>query len=41
MRNDLAARIAGRVLIVHVSEGGSLQGQIERWKKDGIQVNVL
>ncbi len=40
-RNDLAARIAGRVLIVHVSEGGSLGGQVEKWKSEGIQVNDL
>ncbi len=40
-RNDLAARIAGRVLIVHISEGGSLQGQVERWKSDGIRVEYL
>jgi hypothetical protein len=40
-RNDLAARIAGRVLIVHASEGGSLRGQVERWKSDKIQVEHL
>jgi predicted Rossmann fold nucleotide-binding protein DprA/Smf involved in DNA uptake len=40
-RNDLAARIAGRVLIVHASEGGSLRGQVERWKKEGIWVEYL
>lgn len=36
-RNDLAVR----VLIVHASEGGSLQGQVEKWKKDNIRVNYL
>ena len=40
-RNDLAARIVGRVMVVHVSEGGSLQGKIERWKEAGIQVEPL
>jgi predicted Rossmann fold nucleotide-binding protein DprA/Smf involved in DNA uptake len=40
-RNDLAARIAGRVLIVHTSEGGNLQGQVERWKFEDIQVEEL
>lgn len=40
-RNDLAARIAGRVMIVHASEGGSLQGQVEKWKSDGIEILYL
>lgn len=40
-RNDLAARIAGRVLIVHASEGGSLQGQVKEWASDGIEVSYL
>lgn len=40
-RNDLAARIAGRVLVVHTNEGGSLQGQIEKWKADGIKIGSL
>ena len=40
-RNDLASRIAGRVMIVHASEGGSLQGQMEKWKLEGIQVEEL
>lgn len=39
--NDLAARIAKRVLIVHASEGGSLQGQVEMWKLNEIQVELL
>lgn len=39
--NDLAARIAKRVLIVHASEGGSLQGQVEMWKLNGIQIEEL
>jgi len=38
-RNDLAARIAGRVLIVHTSEG--VQGQVERWKLERIKVEYL
>jgi predicted Rossmann fold nucleotide-binding protein DprA/Smf involved in DNA uptake len=40
-RNDLAARIAGRVMIVHASEGGSLGGQVERWKLERIKVEYL
>lgn len=40
-RNDLAARIAGRVLIVHASDGGSLQGQAEKWKSEGIEISYL
>lgn len=40
-RNDLAARIAGRVLIIHASEGGSLEGQVERWEADGLSVERL
>ncbi len=40
-RNDLAARIAGRVMIVHASEGGSLQGQVQKWKLDQIQIEYL
>jgi predicted Rossmann fold nucleotide-binding protein DprA/Smf involved in DNA uptake len=40
-RNDLAARIAGRVMIVHASEGGNLQSQLEKWKSDGIEVSCL
>lgn len=39
--NDLAARLAGRVLVVHASEGGGLQGQVERWQAEGIQVERL
>ncbi len=40
-RNGLAAQIAGRVLIVHASEGGSLQGQVARWKSEGIEITHL
>lgn len=40
-RNDLAARIAGRVLIVHASEEGSLEGQVKRWKSDGALLEYL
>lgn len=39
--NDLTARIAGHVLIVHASEEGSLQGQVERWKSEGIEIVQL
>jgi predicted Rossmann fold nucleotide-binding protein DprA/Smf involved in DNA uptake len=40
-RNDLAARIAGRVLIVHASDGGSLEVQVAKWKNEGIQIKLL
>ena len=40
-RNNLAAQIAGRVVIVHASEGGGLGGQVERWKEEGIWVEYL
>lgn len=39
--NDLAAKIAGRVLIVHASEGGSLAGQVETWNEEGMRVEYL
>ncbi len=40
-RNDLAARIAGWVMIVHACEGGSLQGQVGRWKEEAIRVEYF
>lgn len=40
-QNDLAAHLAGRVLIVHASEGGSLEGQVERWREDGVELMHL
>lgn len=40
-RNDLAARIAGRVLIIYASEGGSLNRLVEKWKSEGIDVESL
>lgn len=40
-RNNLAARIAGRVLIVHASEGGSLGGQVEKWKSERILIEYM
>lgn len=40
-RNDLAARIAGRVLVVHASEEGSLQGQVGKWKSEDIEITHL
>lgn len=39
--NDLAARISGRVLIIHTSEGGSLQGQLRKWKEEGIHIEFM
>ena len=40
-RNDLAARIARRVLVVHASEGGSLQGQVVKWKSESILIEYM
>jgi predicted Rossmann fold nucleotide-binding protein DprA/Smf involved in DNA uptake len=40
-RNDLAARIAGRVVVIHTSEGGSLHGQIVQWTNDALEVSDL
>lgn len=40
-QNDLAAHLAGRVLIVHANEGGSLGGQVESWREDGIELKHL
>lgn len=40
-QNDLAAKIAGRALIIHASEGGSLQGQIERWRSESVDITYL
>lgn len=40
-QNDLAAQIAGRALIVHASEGGSLHRQIERWRSGNVEVAYL
>lgn len=39
--NNLAAKIAKRVLIVHASEGGSLTDQVEMWKSDGVLLEYL
>ncbi len=39
--NELAARIAGRVLVIHTNAGGGLQGQVEQWKKCGIHIMYL
>lgn len=40
-RNTLAARIAGRVLVVHASEGGSLERQVEKWRMEGIDMEFI
>jgi hypothetical protein len=40
-KNDLAARIAGRVMVVYANEEGRLQDQVERWKEEGIRVKHL
>lgn len=39
--NDLAAKIAGQVLIIHAREGGSLEKQVEKWKSQGINIGPL
>lgn len=40
-RNDLAARIAGRVMMIYASEGGRLQRQVEKWASEGVTVSYL
>jgi len=40
-RNDLTAHLVGRALIIHASEGGSLEGQVERWKVGSVDVTYL
>ncbi len=39
--NDLAARLAGRVLIIHASQGGNLQAHIARWRQNNIEIHFL
>lgn len=39
--NELAARLAGRVLVIHASDVGSLHSQVEQWRADGIRVEQL
>lgn len=39
--NDLAAHMAGHALIIHASQGGSLEMQIEEWKKKEIKIEYL
>ncbi|MFZ5922435.1 MAG: DNA-processing protein DprA [Chloroflexota bacterium] len=38
--NDIAARIARRVIIIHASPEGSLISRIEKWKADNIIVET-
>ena len=40
-RNNLAARIAGRILIIHASEGGSLERQVAKWRMEGIDTEFM
>ena len=40
-RNELAAQLAERIVIAHVSEGGSLAGQAESWASRGLPVLTL
>lgn len=37
-RNELAARLAERIVIAHTSKGGSLAGQAETWASRGLPV---
>jgi hypothetical protein len=37
-RNELAARLAERIVIAHASKGGSLDGQAESWASRGLPV---
>lgn len=37
-RNELAARLAERIVIAHTSKGGNLAGQAESWASRGLQV---
>jgi predicted Rossmann fold nucleotide-binding protein DprA/Smf involved in DNA uptake len=37
-RNELAAQLAERIVIAHVSKGGSLAGQAESWASRGLPV---
>lgn len=37
-RNNLAARLAERIVIAHASKGGSLAGQAESWASRGLPV---
>lgn len=39
--NDLAARTAERVVIIHSSEGGGLHAQVQNWRLDSIDVRYL
>jgi len=39
--NDLAAHMAGRALIIHASEGGSLETQVGEWGKEGLKIEYL
>jgi predicted Rossmann fold nucleotide-binding protein DprA/Smf involved in DNA uptake len=41
LRNDLAAGMAGRALIIHANGEGSLLSQAEKWKSQGIEVLYL
>lgn len=40
-RNDLAAHMAGRVLVIHAHENGSLKDRLSQWEADGIEITHL
>lgn len=40
-RNDHVAQLASSIVVAHISPGGSLSAQCERWRQAGRPVNVL
>lgn len=40
-RNALAAQLAEKIVVAHVSSGGSLASLLQRWREDGRQVDLL
>lgn len=40
-RNALVAQLAERIVVAHASPTGSLATQVERWRHEGRQVDML
>lgn len=40
-RNALVARLAHKIVVAHASPAGSLAAQLEQWRLDGRQVELL
>ena len=40
-RNELAARLADRIVMAHASPGGQLSRQAERWRIEGLLVESI